>query len=225
MSLEQGGGWGTLAPLGALFSLPCGDSGCPRVPRLGKSTKILHKGLGKNQSGPWVQTRDGRTGHREAPGRLHPSEVVAATGEEASFHPRDRPLGHCPCLRPCRGHRMRRGLGRASGPGVGQGTTDLRHLGPSDKPHTPPFPSRQAGPPIPAASLNPLPCIPRDETKRKLASFLLPPPLCQPFHSSRWPSGNHHQSPIQTWRGQKHYKANGRTPPPPSLKLKGKTET
>lgn len=66
---------------------------------------------------------------------------------------------------------------------------------------------------------------PRDETKRKLASFLLTPPLRQPSDSSRWPSGNHHQSPMQTRRGQKHYKANGRTPPPSSLKLKGKTDT
>lgn len=181
MSLEQGGGWGTLAPLGALFCLPCGDSGCPRIPRLGKSTKILHKGLGKNQLGPWVQTRDVRTGHREAPGRLHPSEVVAASGEEASFQLWDRPLGHRPCPPPCQGHRRTRGLGRGSGPRVRQGTTDLRHLGPSDKPHTPPpFPSLQAGPPHPSISLNPLPCTPEMKQRESWPLFYYALPCVNP---------------------------------------------
>lgn len=72
VSLEQGGVWGTLAPPGILFCLPYGDGGCPGVPRLRKSMKIRHKVLGKNQSRPWAQNRDGRWGLREAQDHLQP---------------------------------------------------------------------------------------------------------------------------------------------------------
>ena len=132
VSLEQGGVWGVLSPLGVLYCLPCGDSGCPRVPRLRKSTKILHKGLGKTQLGPSLGTNQRlEEGAQRGSSRF---ATLQGAREGAGLQLWDL-ASWPPCLSPpCLGLCKRRGHGGGSGPGVGQGTADLRHLRMSDAP-------------------------------------------------------------------------------------------